>query len=209
MPENFVCRSANAKYYYKSSHLIKLGHEWIPHWLSCQSMKKEDQRRTCWSQFKIQGVLQKFCLNFHKMNRCLCLLEPVAIIPLFPNGIHKIVPWKKKLAVLCSLRLYGKSGAEQPTQLIIISEQILKDVITTTITFQQGLYYDDEDLYGSNDSDTEVKMTEGRRKPKPLPPDKINMTMVNHYCTLSSRNVSIKTYSLVVLVFADFCHTYI
>ena len=42
-------------------------------------------RRTCWHGFESHSSLAKICLNFHKMNRCYYLLEPVVIIPLFPN----------------------------------------------------------------------------------------------------------------------------
>ena len=35
---------------------------------------------------RIQEVLQTFCLNFQKMNRCHYLLEAVVIIPLFPHA---------------------------------------------------------------------------------------------------------------------------
>ena len=34
------------------------------------------------------SFLQKYCLNFHKMNRCHYLLEHVVVIPLYPNVIH-------------------------------------------------------------------------------------------------------------------------
>ena len=35
---------------------------------------------------QIQGVLQTYCLNFHKTNRCQYLLVVVVKIPLFVNG---------------------------------------------------------------------------------------------------------------------------
>ena len=40
------------------------------------------------------GVLQKFCLNFHKMNRCHYILEAFVIISLFPNVMTENVPFK-------------------------------------------------------------------------------------------------------------------
>ena len=32
-----------------------------------------------------QGVLQMFCFNFHKMNRCNYILATIAVIQQFPN----------------------------------------------------------------------------------------------------------------------------
>ena len=41
---------------------------------------------------QMQGVLQKNCLTFHKMNRCHYLLEPIVIIPMFPD-VGMVIGW--------------------------------------------------------------------------------------------------------------------
>ena len=43
----------------------------------------------------------------------------------------------------------------------------------------QGRYYDDEDLYGSNDSDTETRLKEPRRRNKSILHEKVNDVMVD------------------------------
>ena len=47
--------------------------------------KNKDGEGTAGEGFKSKGVLLKFCLNFHKMNRCHYLLVSVIVILLFPN----------------------------------------------------------------------------------------------------------------------------
>ena len=47
--------------------------------------KTEELRRTCWPGCRSKEFCKNYCLNFHKMNRYHYLLEPVVIIPLFPN----------------------------------------------------------------------------------------------------------------------------
>ena len=43
----------------------------------------------------------------------------------------------------------------------------------------QGRFYDDEDLYGSDESDTETRMKETRMRSKSVPDEKVNDVMVS------------------------------
>ena len=48
-------------------------------------------------------------------------------------------------------------------------------------SYFQGLYYDDEDLYGSDDSDTETRMKEPPRRNKSVTQEKVNDVMVDTF----------------------------
>ena len=95
---NLCC---GTKYYYIISHLIELKHEltFVMKYKVCCTLCSTSYEHTSYSHLmtsssvsiasdwrpkkdlmvcvQIKGVLQKFCLNFHKMNRCHYFLEPV------------------------------------------------------------------------------------------------------------------------------------
>ena len=51
-------------------------------------------------------------------------------------------------------------------------------------------YYDDEDLYGSDESDRESRMKETRRRSKSVPQEKVNDVMVDTFIWLVTIYIS-------------------
>ena len=57
-------------------------------------------------------------------------------------------------------------------------------------SYFQGRYYDDEDLYGSDDSDTKTRMKEPRRRNESVPHEKVNDVMVDTLIWLITISIS-------------------